>query len=202
MPSAATIVASSAHIARAAARSPSLTAAAKARESSCGEVAIGSETLAGCTRGAPASGSAHRHKGASLIAWGHGHGRTQRIDTAAPGRDPRADEAARGLSLTRLRCRRAWRSSRRQMGAEGFWEDSERAAGSRGRARPRVAAAGGLQGARVRRRGPRRPRRDGRRGQLAAGRGRRADRLGGEAARRHRRSSGCSPGPTTPATRS
>ena len=89
------------------------------------------------------------------------------------------------------------------MGAAGFWDDAERAASVSRRARARVAAPGEL---------PRRCRPTSRistaLAEMAAedaslaGGGRRADRVGRGAPGRRSRSSGCSPAPTTPATRS
>ena len=122
------------------------------------------------------------------IASGRVHRRPPhpRADAAAPGGDPRAAEAARGLSLTRLRWSERVAALEAEMGAPGFWDDpsGRRRCRPSTRARPRRLET--LRGARARRRGSRRARRDGRRGRVAAGRGRGADRVGRGAARRAR----------------
>ena len=88
------------------------------------------------------------------------------------------------------------------MGAPGFWDDSERAAGGLGRARARHAAAGVLRRAARRRRGPRGAGRDGRRGRPRCRPRSRGRSPRSRSASRRSRSSACSPAPTTPATRS
>ena len=88
------------------------------------------------------------------------------------------------------------------MGAAGFWDDSERAAAvsaEHARASRRLETFSALQRGR---RGPRRPRGDGRRGRVAAGRRSTSRSPRSRSAWPSSRSSGCSPGATTPATRS
>ena len=123
---------------------------------------------------------------------------------AAPRRHPRADVPARGLSLTRLRCRSASRALEAEMGAPGFWDDPER---GRARSAPstrapqrrlerfdaaRAADVEDLDGlVEMADEDP-----------DAGGRARGADRLGRGAPAPRSRRSACSPATTTPATRS